>query len=57
MEVASIPREVSVSRGAQKMRMVLFCRNSGKLNLERSRVTTRARVRTRRETRAVTRKV
>ena len=33
MEVVLMPREVRVSLGAQKRRMVLFWRNSGKLNL------------------------
>ena len=33
MEVVLMPREVRVSIGAQKRRMVLFWRNSGKLNL------------------------
>ena len=57
MQVGVISRDVRVSLDAQKRRMVLFCRKTGKFSLYRRTVATRARVRTRRDTRAVTRKV
>ena len=49
--------DVQVAFGAEKSKMVLFCRKSGKLDLQRKRVATTARVQTRREKRAMTRKM
>ena len=44
-----------VAFGAKKSTMVLFCRKSGKLDLQRKRVATTAKAKTRREKRAMTR--
>ena len=55
MEVELV--DVQVAFGAEKSKMVLFCRKSGKLDLQRKRVATTARVQTRREKRAMTRKM
>ena len=44
-----------VAFGAKKSKMVLFCRKSGKLPLQRKKVATTARAQTRREKRAMTR--
>ena len=54
VELGSL-KYAQVAFGAKKSKMVLFCRKSGKLDLQRKRVATTARAQTRREKRAMTR--
>ena len=54
VELVSL-KYAQVAFGAKKSTMVLFCRKSGKLDLQRKRVATTAKAKTRREKRAMTR--